>query len=71
MVRVRTPFNDLSGEGSIICTIPKLRLLAARYYVLIAASIPPAYEYLDYVSHAAVFEVLEDDVYGSGKIPEY
>ena len=67
----RTPFNDLSGEGSIICTIPKLRLLAARYYVLIAASIPPAYEYLDYVSHAAVFEVLEDDVYGSGKIPEY
>jgi lipopolysaccharide transport system ATP-binding protein len=66
-----TPFCNLTGEGSITCTIPKLQLLPARYYVLIAASIPPAYEYLDYVSHAAVFEVLEDDVYGSGKIPEH
>jgi lipopolysaccharide transport system ATP-binding protein len=65
------PFNDLSGRGSITCTIPKLQLLPGKYYVLIAASIPPAYEYLDYISHAAVFEVLEDDVYGSGKIPEY
>jgi lipopolysaccharide transport system ATP-binding protein len=64
------PFTDLSGEGSITCTIPKLQLLPGKYYVLVAASIPPAYEYLDYVSHAAVFEVLEDDVYGSGKIPE-
>lgn len=66
-----TPFNDLSGKGSITCTIPKLRLLPGRYYVLIAASIPPGGDYLDYVSHAAVFEVLEDDVYGSGKIPEH
>ena len=65
------PFNDLSGRGSITCTIPRLRLLPGKYYVLLAASIPPAFEYLDYVSHAAVFEVLESDVYGSGKIPEY
>jgi lipopolysaccharide transport system ATP-binding protein len=65
------PFNDLSGRGAITCTIPKLQLLPGKYYVLIAASIPPTYEYLDYISHAAVFEVLEDDVYGSGKIPEY
>jgi lipopolysaccharide transport system ATP-binding protein len=65
------PFNDLSGRGAITCTIPKLQLLPGKYYVLVAASIPPAYEYLDYISHAAVFEVLEDDVYGSGKIPEY
>jgi lipopolysaccharide transport system ATP-binding protein len=66
-----TPFNDLSGKGSITCTIPKLRLLPGKYYVLLAASIPPAFEYLDYVSHAAVFEVLEYDIYGSGRIPEY
>jgi lipopolysaccharide transport system ATP-binding protein len=65
------PFDDLSGRGSITCTIPKLRLLPGKYYVLLAASIPPAFEYLDYVSHAAVFEVLEYDIYGSGKIPEY
>ena len=64
------PFNDLSGKGSITCTIPRLRLLPGKYYVLLAASIPPAFEYLDYVSHATVFEVLEDDVYGSGRIPE-
>lgn len=66
-----TPFNDLSGRGSITCTIPNLRLLPGKYYVLLAASVPPAFEYLDYVSHAAVFEVLESDIYGSGKIPEY
>ena len=66
-----TPFNDLSGKGSITCTIPTLRLLPGKYYVLLAASIPPAFEYLDYVSHAAVFEVLEYDFYGSGRIPEY
>jgi lipopolysaccharide transport system ATP-binding protein len=65
-----TPFTDLSGTGSITCTVPKLRLLPGKYYVLLAASVPPAFEYLDYVSHAAVFEVLEDDVYGSGKIPD-
>jgi len=65
------PFTDLSGTGSITCTIPKLRLLPGKYYVLLAASVPPAFEYLDYVSHAAVFEVLEHDVYRSGKVPEY
>jgi lipopolysaccharide transport system ATP-binding protein len=64
------PFNDLFGTGSITCTIPKLQLLPGKYYVLLAASIPPAFEYLDYVSHAAAFEVLEHDVYGSGKIPD-
>jgi lipopolysaccharide transport system ATP-binding protein len=64
------PFNDLFGTGAITCTIPKLQLLPGKYYVLLAASIPPAFEYLDYVSHAAVFEVLEHDVYGSGKIPD-
>jgi lipopolysaccharide transport system ATP-binding protein len=65
------PFNNVSGSGTIICTIPRIRLLPGKYYVLIAASIPPGYEYLDYVSHAAIVEVLEDDVYGSGRVPEY
>jgi lipopolysaccharide transport system ATP-binding protein len=65
------PFNDLSGTGSVICTMPKLQLLPGKYYVLLAASVPPAFEYLDYVSHAMAFEVLESDIYGSGKVPEY
>jgi lipopolysaccharide transport system ATP-binding protein len=65
------PFNDLCGTGSVICKIPKLQLLPGKYYVLLAASVPPAFEYLDYVSHAAVFEVLESDIYGSGRVPEY
>jgi lipopolysaccharide transport system ATP-binding protein len=64
------PFHDLSGSGAMVCTIPKLQLLPGKYYLLLAASIPPAFEYLDYVSHAAVFEVLEYDVYGSGRVPE-
>lgn len=65
------PFNDMGGEGTIICSIPKLALLPGKYYVLLAASVPPAYEYLDYISHAAAFEVVEYDIYGSGKVPEF
>jgi lipopolysaccharide transport system ATP-binding protein len=65
------PFHDLSVSGAIVCTIPKLQLLPGKYYILLAASIPPAFEYLDYVSHAVVFEVLESDIYGSGRVPEY
>jgi hypothetical protein len=65
------PFRIKPGDGSVVCTIPQLQLLPGRYTLLIAASVPPAYEYLDYISHAATFEVVEDDVYGTGKIPEY
>ncbi len=65
------PLNDVGGNGTIVCTIPKLALLPGKYYVLLAASVPPAYEYLDYISHAASFEVVEYDVYGSGKVPEF
>jgi len=52
------PLNDVGGNGTIVCTIPKLALLPGKYYVLLAASVPPAYEYLDYISHAASFEVV-------------
>ena len=65
------PFSDLSGRGAIVCKLPKIQLLPGKYYLLLAASIPPAFEYLDYISHAVEFEVLESDIYGSGKIPDY
>jgi homopolymeric O-antigen transport system ATP-binding protein len=65
------PFNHTGGEGSIICTIPRLTLLSGKYSLLIAASVPPAYEYLDHISQAITFEILGDDVYGTGKIPEF
>jgi hypothetical protein len=66
-----SPFSNLCGNGSIRCRVPRLQLLAGRYSILIAASTPPAYEYLDYVTGAATFEVLADDVYGTGKTPEF
>jgi len=65
------PFNNVAGNGSIICIIPRLTLLSGRYSLLIAASVPPAYEYLDHISQAVTFEILADDVYGTGKVPEH
>lgn len=64
-------FNTPKGDGHIVCVIPSLPLLPGRYNILLAASVPPAYEYLDYVSRAAYFEVLEDDIFGTGKIPTH
>jgi lipopolysaccharide transport system ATP-binding protein len=65
------PFNDVTADGTITCTVPKLRLLPGKYHLLLAASVPPAFEYLDYVSHAVAFEIVEDDVYGTGRVPEF
>jgi lipopolysaccharide transport system ATP-binding protein len=65
------PFNCAMGTGSITCVIPRLALLSGSYSLLIAASVPPAFEYLDYITQATSFEVLADDVYGTGKVPEY
>jgi hypothetical protein len=65
------PFNNVAGDGSIICIIPRIALLSGKYSLLIAASVPPAYEYLDFISQAVTFEILADDVYGTGKVPEY
>jgi len=65
------PFSNLKGDGYIICAIPTFRLLPGKYSVLIAASVPPSFEHLDFVSDAAVFEVVDDDVFGTGRIPEY
>jgi lipopolysaccharide transport system ATP-binding protein len=65
------PFRDLHSQGRLVCDLPRLPLLPGRYKLVLAASVPPAYEYLDYISQAAYFEVTEDDVFGTGKIPEY
>jgi hypothetical protein len=51
--------------------VPKLAILPGRYYLLLAASVPPSFEYLDYIAQAATFDVLEKDVYGTGKVPSY
>jgi hypothetical protein len=64
-------FRDVEGAGVIVCSITKLRILPGRYYLLLAASVPPSFEYLDYVSQAVSFDVLERDVYGTGKVPTY
>jgi lipopolysaccharide transport system ATP-binding protein len=65
------PLSCTVGRGSIACVIPRIALLSGKYTLLIAASVPPAFEYLDFISQAITFEVLPDDVYGTGKIPEH
>jgi lipopolysaccharide transport system ATP-binding protein len=65
------PFQGLHRAGQLVCHIPKLPLLPGRYKLLLAASVPPAFEYLDYISGAAYFKVTEDDVFGTGRIPGY
>jgi lipopolysaccharide transport system ATP-binding protein len=65
------PFRSLQGAGQLVCDIPRLPLLPGRYNLFLAASVPPAYEYLDYIAQAAYFDVIEDDVFGTGRIPEY
>ena len=64
------PFQGLHGAGQLVCDVPKLPLLPGRYKLLLAASVPPAYEYLDYISQAIYFDVVEEDVFGTGRIPE-
>jgi hypothetical protein len=64
-----SPFRNVSGGGQITCALPALRLLPGTYHLLLAASIPPAFEYLDYVEHVSSFQVVESDIYGTGKVP--
>ena len=65
-----SPMNIPAGNGSVTCSISQIQLLPGQYTLLIAAS-TSHYEYMDYVNRAVVFEVVENDVYGTGRIPQY
>ena len=64
------PIRQLQGRGVITCLIPALPLLPGRYHLFLAASAPPLYDYFDYIGNACSFDVVEADVYGTGRIPD-
>jgi lipopolysaccharide transport system ATP-binding protein len=65
-----TPLKASSGDHVITCRLPMLPLLPGRYHLFLAASIPTSFEYFDYIGHVSPFNVVEADVYGTGKVPE-
>ncbi len=64
------PLQCEEGTGRLVCHVPSLPLLPGTYSVLIAASVPPFFQHLDYVDDAYSFEVLEQDVYKHRKNSE-
>jgi lipopolysaccharide transport system ATP-binding protein len=64
---VGTNFDSLSGQGVIVCHIPRLPLTPGIYSIDIWASnkTTPC----DYVIDAHRFNVIEGDFFGSGKLP--
>jgi lipopolysaccharide transport system ATP-binding protein len=67
--------NELSGDdladapaaGIFRCTIPKLPLQPGRYSVNVFAQINGVVA--DWIEHAAFFEVIDSDVFGTGRLP--
>jgi lipopolysaccharide transport system ATP-binding protein len=59
--------NEVAPDGSFTCTIPRLPLSPGHYtlspYVEIDGKVA------DWVSHAAVMEVMEGDFFGTGRLP--
>lgn len=57
----------VSGEGEIVCNIPKLLLPASNYYLNVSA-IEADIGYADYVAAATTLQVVEGDIFGSGRV---
>ena len=61
-------FEELPGDGQIVCRIPSLPLLPGMYGVTLWGGVKGATA--DVVNRAADFEVVEGDFFGSGKLPK-
>ncbi len=67
--------NELSGDdlanataiGTFRCTIPKLPLQPGRYSLNVFAQLNGVIA--DWIEHAAFFEVIDSDVFGTGRLP--
>ncbi len=59
--------NARLAEGELICSIPRLPLLAGRYSLTVHAEVNGVLA--DWVRNALFFDVFEDDVFGSGQLP--
>jgi lipopolysaccharide transport system ATP-binding protein len=59
--------GELGAEGSFTCTIPRLPLAPGHYTLSVICEIDG--KVADWVSHAAVLEVVEGDFFGTGRLP--
>lgn len=57
-------------QGTIRCIIPNPNFTSGRYYLNFAVAGFGRHESYDLVTQAAMFEVVEADVFGTGKIPD-
>jgi lipopolysaccharide transport system ATP-binding protein len=55
------------GGGEIVCSLPRLPLLAGRYSLTVHVSVNSVVA--DWVRNAIYFDVFEADVFGSGRLP--
>lgn len=59
--------NTKNGEGVIRCCVKNLNLVQGRYFINIAMIDSLGTMQFDHISQAAAFNVVERDLYGSGK----
>jgi lipopolysaccharide transport system ATP-binding protein len=58
---------DLPPEGFITCHIPRVPLLPGSYYISVGCG--TANQQLDYIHRARQLQIVESDVFGTGKLP--
>jgi lipopolysaccharide transport system ATP-binding protein len=56
-----------SEEGELVCELPSLPLLPGRYSIIVYAEVNGMLA--DWVPSALFFDVYEDDVFGTGRLP--
>jgi lipopolysaccharide transport system ATP-binding protein len=59
--------QQVRGSGEITCRIPKILLPASNYHLNVSA-IEADMGYADYVAAAATLQVVDGDVFGSGRV---
>ena len=66
-------FDTAEQDGTFVCTIPYLPLLAGRYSITAAVHAPGTImeaAIMDRVRNAVYFDVFERDVFGTGRLPD-
>jgi lipopolysaccharide transport system ATP-binding protein len=59
--------NPIGTEGELVCSIPRLPLLAVRYSLTVYAEVNGVLA--DWIRNAMFFDVFEADVFGTGQLP--
>jgi hypothetical protein len=58
---------DLPPEGTIACHIPRVPLLPGSYYACLGCG--SIQKQLDYIARARQIQIVEADVFGTGRLP--